>query len=269
MRSHYDLAIVERGLEMAGLLEGKTIIITGGSTGIGRASAERCAQEGAAVVIADVNKSEAQNTCDKIKADGGNVMFVETDVTDSAAVSALIEATVDTHGSLDGAFNNAGIEGAFTNITKMTEAEFDRTVNVDLKGVWLCVKAQVEQMLSQGGGGSIVSTASVAGLIGTRGGTAYCAAKHGVVGLTKSAALEFARKKIRVNAVCPGVIETPMLDRLMAESNLDRASFEAQEPMARFGDPREIGEAVVWLLSDQSSFVTGIAMPVDGGYIAQ
>lgn len=253
---------------MAGMLEGKNIIITGGSTGIGRATAERCAEEGAAVVIADINKVEAQATCDRIKANGGNVMFVETDVTDSAAVRALIEATVDTYGSLDGAFNNAGIEGAFTNIVKMTEAEFDRTVNVDLKGVWLCVKQQIEQFLSQGTGGSIVSTASVAGLVGTRGGSAYCAAKHGVVGLTKCAALEFARKKIRVNAVCPGVIETPMLDRLMEGTGLDREAFERQEPMARFGEPGEIGAAVTWLLSDQSSFVTGVAMPVDGGYTA-
>ena len=253
---------------MAGLLESKTIIITGGSTGIGRATANRCADEGAAVVIADINKTQAQIACDEIKANGGNVMFVETDVTDSAAVQALIEKTVETHGALDGAFNNAGIEGAFTNIVKMTEAEFDLTVKVDLKGVWLCVKHQVEQFMKQGSGGSIVSTASVAGLVGTRGASAYCAAKHGVVGLTKSVALEYARKKIRVNAVCPGVIETPMLDRLMSETGLDREAFETQEPMARFGNPREIAEAVVWLLSDQASFVTGIAMPVDGGYTA-
>jgi NAD(P)-dependent dehydrogenase (short-subunit alcohol dehydrogenase family) len=228
----------------------------------------RPAEEGAAVVIADINKAAAQAVCDGIKANGGNVMFVETDVTDSAQVQAMVEATVDTHGSLDGAFNNAGIEGAFTNIAKMTEEEFDRTVNVDLKGVWLCVKYEIEQLMSQGSGGSIVSTASVAGLVGSRGGTAYCAAKHGVVGLTKSAALEYARKKIRVNAVCPGVIDTPMLDRLIGETGLDRESFESQEPMARFGNAREIGEAVAWLLSDQSSFVTGIAMPVDGGYTA-
>ena len=145
---------------MAGLLEGKTIVITGGSTGIGRATARRCAEEGAAVVIADINKTEAQIACDEIKAAGGNVMFVETDVTDSAAVKAMLEKTVDTHGSLDGAFNNAGIEGAFTNIVKMTEAEFDRTVNVDLKGVWLCIKHEVEQFVAQGTGGSIVSTLS-------------------------------------------------------------------------------------------------------------
>ncbi len=253
---------------MVGMLEGKTIVITGGSTGIGRATAERCSEEGAAVVIADINKTAAQETCDGIKAKGGNVMFIETDVTNAAAVSSMIEATVDTHGALHGAFNNAGIEGAFTNILKMTEAEFDLTVNVDLKGVWLCIKREIEQLVSQGEGGSIVSTASVAGLVGARGGSAYCAAKHGVVGLTKSVALEYARKKIRVNAVCPGVIDTPMVDRLMAETGLDRSTFEQQEPMARFGDPREIGDAVVWLLSDQSSFVTGVAMPVDGGYTA-
>ena len=253
---------------MSGLLEGKTIVITGGSTGIGRATANRCAEEGAAVVIADINKTEAQIACDEIKSKNGNVMFVETDVTDSNAVKSMLEKTVDTHGALHGAFNNAGIEGAFTNIMKMTEEEFDRTVNVDLKGVWVCVKHEIEQFVAQGKGGSIVSTASVAGLVGARGGSAYCAAKHGVVGLTKSVALEFARKKIRVNAVCPGVIETPMLDRLMSETGLDREAFESQEPMARFGNPREIGEAVVWLLSEQSSFVTGVAMPVDGGYTA-
>ncbi len=253
---------------MAGLLEGKTIIITGGSTGIGRATSERCAEEGAAVVIADINKAEAQTTCDVIKAAGGNVMFIETDVTDASAVDAMVEAAVDTHGTLDGAFNNAGIEGVTTNILKMTEAEFDRTVTVDLKGVWLCVKREIEQFVSQGTGGTIINTASVAGLVGARGGSAYCAAKHGVVGLTKSVALEYARKKIRVNAVCPGVIDTPMVDRLMNDTGLERSSFEAQEPMARFGEPREIAEAVVWLLSDHSSFVTGVAMPVDGGYTA-
>ena len=249
----------------AGMMECKKALVeTGGDM---EAAAELLRKSGQAKADKKAGRVAADGKI-VIKADGGNVMFVETDVTSSAAVRNLIEATLDTHGSLDGAFNNAGIEGAFTNIMKMTEAEFDRTVDVDLKGVWLCVKHEIEQMGSQGSGGSIVSTASVAGLVGTRGGSAYCAAKHGVVGLTKCAALEFARKKIRVNAVCPGVIETPMLDRLMEETGLDKESFQAQEPMSRFGDPREIGEAVVWLLSDQSSFVTGIAMPVDGGYTA-
>ena len=199
---------------------------------------------------------------------GGEAQYVSTDVTDGQAVRASIEAAVKAYGRLDGAFNNAGIEGNFTSITKMSEADFDRTVAVDLKGVWLCVKYQVEQLLKQGDGGSIVSTASVAGLVGSRGGSAYCAAKHGVVGLTKSVALEYARKGIRVNAVCPGVIQTPMVDRMAAETGIGKQALIDQEPMARLGEPREIGEAVVWLLSDLASFVTGIAIPVDGGYTA-
>ncbi|MEC9248189.1 MAG: SDR family oxidoreductase, partial [Pseudomonadota bacterium] len=167
-----------------------------------------------------------------------------------------------------GCFNNAGIEGKFTNILKMTEEEYDLTVAVDLKGVWLCIKYEIEQMLTQGTIGSIVSTASVAGLVGTRGGSAYCAAKHGVVGITKCAALEFSRKGIRVNAVCPGVIETPMVERMTSDTGISNAQLAEQEPIGRLGDPKEIGEAVVWLLSDLSSFVTGVAMPVDGGYTA-
>ncbi|MBX9609347.1 MAG: SDR family oxidoreductase, partial [Gammaproteobacteria bacterium] len=194
--------------------------------------------------------------------------FVRTDVTVTAQVQAMIAASVSAYGRLDGAFNNAGIEGKFTSITKMTEEEYDCTQLVDLKGVWLCVKYQIEQFLKQGSAGSIVSTASVAGLIGTRGGTAYCAAKHGVVGLTKCAALEVARKGIRVNAVCPGIIQTPMVDRMMAGTGIVPQSLIDQEPVGRLGQPREIGEAVLWLLSDHASFVTGIAMPVDGGYVA-
>lgn len=253
---------------MADLLLDKSIIITGGSTGIGRASALRCAAEGAAVTIADVNDDAGGKVVAEITAAGGRAQYVHTDVTRSDAVQAMIAATVDAYGRLDGALNNAGIEGSFTNILKMSEADYDRTLNVDLKGVWLCVKYEVEQLLKQGDGGSIVSTASVAGLIGTRGGSAYCAAKHGVVGLTKCVALEYARKGIRVNAVCPGVIQTPMVDRMTAETGITTQALIDQEPMARLGEPREIGEAVVWLLSDLASFVTGVALPVDGGYTA-
>ena len=253
---------------MAGLLKDKVIVITGGSTGIGRATALRCAEEGARLTVADVNNVDGQGIVDEINGRGGHALFVRTDVTQTEQVKHMIAATVEAHGRLDGAFNNAGIEGAFTSITKMSEADYDRTLNVDLKGVWLCVKYQIEQFLKQGSAGSIVSTASVAGLVGTRGGSAYCAAKHGVVGLTKCAALEFARKAIRVNAVCPGVIQTPMVDRMTAESGISHSQLIEQEPMQRLGEPREIGEAVVWLLSDLSSFVTGIAMPVDGGFVA-
>ncbi|MGD9604011.1 MAG: glucose 1-dehydrogenase [Gammaproteobacteria bacterium] len=254
---------------MAGKLANKVIIVTGGSTGIGRAAALRCAADGAKVVVADVNTVDAPATVETIRKAGGEALFVKTNVADGAEVRALIAATVKAYGRLDGAFNNAGIEGDFTNITKMTEESFDRTIAVNLKGVWLCMKHQVEQLLSQGTGGSIVSTASVAGLIGSRGASAYCASKHGVVGLTKAVALEFARKRIRVNAVCPGVIRTAMVERLISESNVGEQALIAQEPMDRLGEPREIGDAVAWLLSDEASFVTGVALPVDGGYIAQ
>jgi len=253
---------------MTNMLQNKSIIVTGGSTGIGRATALRCAAEGAAVTIADVNDSAGADVAAEIVAAGSRAHYIHTDVTNAAAVQAMIASTVAAYGRVDGALNNAGIEGTFTNIVKMTEADYERTVNVDLKGVWLCVKYEVEQLLKQGGGGSIVSTASVAGLIGTRGGSAYCAAKHGVVGLTKCVALEYARKGIRVNAVCPGVIQTPMVERMTAETGITTQALIDQEPMARLGEPREIGEAVVWLLSDLASFVTGVALPVDGGYTA-
>ncbi|MSR13189.1 MAG: glucose 1-dehydrogenase [Gammaproteobacteria bacterium] len=254
---------------MAGKLQDKVIIVTGGSTGIGRATALRCAADGAKVVVADVNTVDASATVEVLVKAGGIGKFVKTNVAIASEVQALITETVSAYGRLDGAFNNAGIEGDFCNITKMSEESFDRTIAINLKGVWLCVKAQIEQLLSQGSGGSIVNTASVAGLVGARGATAYCASKHGVVGITKSAALEFARKRIRVNAVCPGVIKTGMVERLLNESKMEQSALVAQEPMDRLGEPREIADAVAWLLSDEASFVTGVAMPVDGGYAAQ
>ena len=253
---------------MPEILKDKAILITGGSTGIGRATALRCAEEGAALTIADVNVKAGQAITEEINASGGRACFVESDVTQTDQVKQMIATTVEAYGRLDGAFNNAGIEGTIASIAKMSEAEFDRTINVDLKAVWLCVKYQIEQFLKQESTGSIVNTASVAGLVGTRGGSAYGTAKHGVVGLSKCVALEYARKAIRVNAVCPGVIQTPMVDRMVADTGITKQSLVDQQPIGRFGEPREIGEAVVWLLSDLSSFVTGIAMPVDGGYSA-
>ncbi len=254
---------------MSRKLEGKVIIITGGSTGIGRAAALRCAADGAAVVVADVNTAAGQATATEIEQAGGRAAFIATDVVDSAQVRQLVADTVRRYGKLDGAFNNAGIEGGFSNTVKMTEEAFDRTIAVNLKGVWLCLKYQIEQFLAQGTGGAIVNTASVAGLVGTRGGIAYCASKHGVVGMTKCAALDFSRKRIRVNAVCPGIIQTPMLERMAAERGLGLETYAAQEPVGRLGEPREIGDTVAWLLSDESSFVTGVSMPVDGGWTAQ
>jgi len=253
---------------MSTVLKEKNLLITGGSTGIGRKTAIRCAQEGAQLVIADVNEKEGAHLIEELKNSGFTASFIKTDVTKSSEINAAIDHTIKLYGRLDGAFNNAGIEGTFSNITKITEEDFDRTHAVNLKGVWLCVKFQILQFLKQNSPGSIVNTASVAGLVGTRGGSAYCASKHGVVGITKSAALEFSKKQIRVNAVCPGIIETPMLERMIEETGMTRDSVVAQEPVGRLGLPEEIAEAVLWLISDQSSFVTGIAVPVDGGYTA-
>ncbi len=253
---------------MSRILHKKSILITGGSTGIGKATVLRCAEEGAQITLADINEDGAEEVVAKVNSSGGSAVFCHADVTQANDVRHMIEVATSSFGQLDGAFNNAGIEGAFTSITKMTEAEYDRTVNVDMKGVWLCLKYQVEAFLKQETAGSIVSTASVAGLVGTRGGSAYCGAKHGVVGMTKSVALEYARKSIRINAVCPGIIQTPMVDRMTSESGISAQALVDQEPMARLGQPQEIAEAVIWLLSDQSSFVTGVAMPVDGGFIA-
>ncbi len=253
---------------MADSLDGRVVMITGGSTGIGRAAALCCAREGARLVIADIDEAEAANTLDQVKTAGAEGRFVRCDVSQGDQVRAVVASVAEHEGRLDAAFNNAGIESDWASTTRCTEENFDRTIAINLKGVWLCMRDQIAQMLRQGGGGSIVNTASVAGLVGSRGGCAYVASKHGVVGLTKTAALEFAPKGVRVNAVCPGVIETPMVERMIESTKLEREAFERQEPIGRLGQPREIGEAVTWLLSDASSFVTGVAMPVDGGFVA-
>ena len=180
----------------------------------------------------------------------------------------MITKTVETYGRLDGAFNNAGIEGKMGDTVASSEENFDRITAINLKAVWLCMKYEIPQMLKQGGG-SIVNTASVAGLVGFEGLSAYCASKHGVIGLTKTAALEYAQKNIRVNCVCPGVINTPMVARLMDSGSMNEQDMTAGEPNGRFGKPEEIGEGVVWLLSDAASFVTGHSMVIDGGWVAR
>jgi NAD(P)-dependent dehydrogenase (short-subunit alcohol dehydrogenase family) len=254
---------------VAGLLAGKVALVTGGASGIGRATAIAMAREGARVVVADVAEAGGAETVQRIVAAGGQAVFQRADVADAADVDALVRRAVEAYGRLDCAFNNAGIEGAVTAPHEYPDDVFDRVIAVNLKGVWLCLKAEVRQMLAQGGG-AIVNTASAAGLVGAPTIAAYDASKHGVVGLTKSFALAYARQGIRVNAVCPGIIRTPMVERsFLARDPNAAARLEASEPVGRMGTPEEVAEAVVWLCSDAASFVTGVALPVDGGMVAR
>ena len=253
---------------MAGSLDGKVALVTGSGSGIGRASALAFARAGATVVGADVVVDGGQETLRLIQAAGGQGLFLKTDVSRAAEVEALIKQTVTTYGRLDCAHNNAGVEGTFVSTTEYSEADWDRVLAINLKGVWLCLKYEIAQMLRQGGG-AIVNTASGAGLVGVVGLSAYVASKHGVVGLTKTAALEYAKAGVRVNAVCPGVIQTPMVERLTRSRPDLSEALVAAEPMGRTGKAEEIAEAAVWLCSDAASFVTGHAMSVDGGYVAQ
>ncbi|MEQ8661542.1 MAG: SDR family NAD(P)-dependent oxidoreductase [Gammaproteobacteria bacterium] len=252
-----------------GMLNDHVVLITGGSTGIGRATARICADEGAIIVIADVQDAAGEQTVAAITASGGRAEYHHCDVGDYAAVEALVAAIVTRHGRLDGAFNNAGIEGPTAKILDLAPADWERVIRVNLSGVYHCMKAVVAQMVTQDRGGSIVSTASAAGLIGIPGAAGYNSAKHGVVGLTKTVALEYAARNIRVNAVCPGFIETPMLDRVTEASAKIREQMIGATPMKRVAQPSEIGDAVAWLLSAKSSYVTGVALPVDGGWVAQ
>ena len=254
---------------MTGMLEGKVILVTGGSTGIGRATSRILGREGATVVVADLQDAAGEETVAAVQAAGGRAEFRHLDVGDHAAVRALVADIAARHGGLDGAFNNAGIEGPTAKILELPPADWDRVLRVNLTGVYACMQAEVEQMMKQKRGGAIVSTSSGAGLIGIPGAAAYNSSKHGVVGLTKTVALEYARYDIRVNAVCPGFIDTPMLDRVTDASVKIREQLIGAVPMRRVARPEEIGEAVAWLLSPRASYVTGVALPVDGGWVAQ
>ncbi len=258
---------------MAGMLDGKVALVTGGGGGIGRASALALVREGARVAVADFDAAAARDTVAQINAagamGGGQAITLTGDVTRAEDVRVMVEDTVIAYGRLDCAFNNAGIAGYQVNAVGQKTAEwaeesFDRMIAVNLKGVWLCMKAEIPQMLSQGGG-AIVNTASIAGLVGLQTSSAYVAAKHGVIGLTKTAAIEYAEAHIRVNAVCPGFIETRMTEDTIQRRG---AAILAGIPFHRLGQPSEIAEMVVWLLSERASYVTGAAYNVDGGWMA-
>lgn len=252
---------------MARQLENKVAIITGGSSGMGRQTAITFAERGAKVVIADLSVEAGETVVAEIVKAGGQAMFVRTDVSSAASVEAMVEKTVATYGGLDCAFNNAGIEGKSSTLVNCTEETWDRTIAVDLKGVWLCLKYEIPQMIKRGGG-AIVNTASIAGLGGSPGLPAYGAAKFGVVGLTKTAAVEYAKRGIRVNAVCPAVIRTPMVERLFADNPKVQQAMAGAHPLGRIGEPLDIALGVAWLCSDEASFLTGQAIPFDGGMLA-
>ncbi len=244
--------------------ENKVIIVTGAGSGIGRATAIAFAQEGAKVVVSDFHEQEGQETVSQIRSLGAEAYFIKCDVSQEPQVKELVEKTIQKYGRLDCAYNNAGIEGAPSSTVECSSENWDRTIDTNLKGVWLCMKYEIPEMLKHGKG-SIVNCSSIAGLVGFETIPAYVASKHGVIGLTETAALEFAKKNIRVNAVCPGAIHTPMLDRFTQGEEQQRAN---QDPMGRVGRPEEIAESVLWLCSDKASYVTGQSLAVDGGWVA-
>jgi NAD(P)-dependent dehydrogenase (short-subunit alcohol dehydrogenase family) len=248
-----------------GSFGGKVAFVTGGASGIGRAAALAFAGEGASVAIADVSEQGNEETARLVEGLGGRSLAVRCDVTNSAEVKAALAKTVEVFGRLDFAFNNAGIEPRNPAPTAdYDEEEWSRIVDVNLRGVFLCMKHEIPLILKQGGG-AIVNTSSGAGIIGIKGSPAYTAAKHGVIGLTRAAALDYAAQNLRINAVCPGYIETPMMDRFTGGTAEGRAKVVAEEPAGRMGKPEEIAAAVLWLCSDAAAFVIGHAMVIDGG----
>ena len=253
---------------MAGQLEGKAALVTGAASGIGRAAAIAFAREGARVVVSDVNTGGGEETVRIIEDSGGEALWAPADVSDSSQVQALVDRAVSAYGRLDCAFNNAGITVTRrTPMVDLTEEEWDRLMGINLKGVWLCLKYEIPEMIKTGGG-SIVNTSSTAGLVGSIGLASYVASKHGVAGLSKAASLEHARDGVRVNAVCPGPIRTPLTEGVMAVNEGAEERYTSRAPMGRMGTPEEVAEAVVWLCSDAASFVTGHTMTVDGGVVA-
>ena len=254
-----------------GRFDGKVALVTGAGSGIGRESAKLFAQEGAKVVVVDILVDCGEQTVKMVKSAGGEAAFIKCDVSKATDVETAVTFALDTYGRLDCALNNAGIEGSKVPVVDLTEAAWDKILGVNLKGVWLCMKYEIPAML-KGGGGAIVNTSSISGLVGFRKDSAYVASKHGVNGLTKTTALEYAQTGIRVNAVCPGATRTPMLDRdrlLWADAAQHEAAILAVTPLGRTAGPTEIAEVAVWLCSDAASYVTGHILAADGGFTAQ
>ncbi len=253
-------------MENAEEFRDKTVLVTGSSFGIGRATAVAFARRGANLVLADWVEDE--ETMKLVKAEGVKAVFQKCDVSQDEQVRALMDRAQKELGGVDYAFNNAGVEGESAKTHECTIENWERTLGINLRGIWLCMKYEIPQMLEKGRG-SIVNVASIAGLVGFPGLPAYVASKHAVVGLTKTAALEYAKQGIRVNVVCPGVIKTPMIDRFTGKKKEAEKQFEDMEPVGRMGEPEEVASAAIWLSGEGASFVTGEALAVDGGWIAQ
>ena len=254
---------------MTELLAGKVALITGSASGIGRATALACAREGARTVVSDVDIEGGGETVAMIERSAGEAIFVRADVTEEEEVAALVQSAVAAYGQLDCAFNNAGLEREYTHPTeRFSEESFRATIETNVHGVWLCMKYEIEQMSKQGSG-AIVNSSSIAGLVGIPRQPVYVGSKHAVSGMTKSAAVEFAERGIRINAVAPGLVDTPLMERIYASNPDLRAEADSWQPIGRPGKPEEIAEAVVWLMSDRASYVLGHVMAVDGGFVAR
>jgi NAD(P)-dependent dehydrogenase (short-subunit alcohol dehydrogenase family) len=250
------------------LFQGQVVLVTGASSGIGRAAAMAFAREGAKLMLADVNAEGGAETVQMVKEWGADVSYMTCDVSHEGEVKALLDAVVQHYGSLDVALNNAGVGGKMTPVQFQEEETFDLVMNVNVKGVWLCMKHEIPLLRQNEHGGAIVNVASVAGLLGLPNNSPYCASKHAVIGLTKAVALEVASKKVRVNAVCPSYINTPMVSAMLEDQPRLTDNVHQASPMRRLGTPEEVAEAIIWLASHRASFINGVALAADGGLTA-
>jgi NAD(P)-dependent dehydrogenase (short-subunit alcohol dehydrogenase family) len=250
------------------LFENKVVLITGASSGIGRAAAIAFAKEGAKLLLADVNAEGGGETVNMVQALGADASYITCDVSREGEVKTMLDATIQRYGRLDVALNNAGVGGELAPVQHQEEANFELVMDVNVKGVWLCMKYQVPLMRENEHGGAIVNIASVAGLIGFPNNAPYCASKHAVIGLTKAVALEVASKRVRVNAVCPSYINTPMVSAMLEDQPRLSENVQQASPMRRLGTPEEVAEAILWLASPKASFVNGVALAADGGLTA-